>query len=66
MANIETVEEHCKHKDCSYRKHSPVIGDYCDYIGAHQESRRCRISKCDKYTTEKVYFPKDDWTKRLF
>ena len=61
---METVRTHCKHKDCSYRKyldHTP----YCDYIGATGRPRNCPISKCDKYTTEKVYFP-FDWTKKEF
>lgn len=63
---IETVNEHCKHKDCSYRKalsHGRWTY-YCDYIGATGHSRNCPISECDKYTNEPVTFPFDDWVRR--
>lgn len=63
---IETVKEHCKHIDCSYRKYIGKWTPYCDYIGATGVSRGCKISECDKYTTEKVYFPFDEWTKKEF
>ena len=65
---IETVAEHCKHPDCSYRKviQTGAWIPMCDYIGATGESRKCKISECDKYTTEKVHFPYDEWDKKEF
>ena len=63
---IERVATHCKHKDCSYRKLLDSWLPYCDYIGATGRSRGCPISQCDKYTTEKVIFPFDEWTKKEF
>ena len=63
---IETVEKDCKHPDCSYRRLLGSWLPYCDYIGATGESRKCQISECDKYTTEVVYFPNDEWTKKEF
>ena len=65
---METVNKDCKHKDCSYRK---VLEygrwtEYCDYIGATGESRKCRISECDKYTNKPVSFPFDEWVKKEF
>lgn len=48
----ETVEKHCKHKDCKYRSR---VSNYpcCDYILAIGEPRGCAISKCDKYESGK-------------
>lgn len=66
MNEVETVKTHCKHKNCSYRKLLDSWLPYCDYIGATGRSRGCPISKCDKYTTEKVIFPFDEWTKKEF
>ena len=66
MSMIEEVKTHCKHKDCSYRKLLDSWLPYCDYIGATGRSRGCPISQCDKYTTEKVNFPFDEWTKKEF
>ena len=65
---IETVNKHCKHKDCSYRKVLQVgcWTEYCDYIGATGHSRGCKISECDKYTTEVVIYPFDEWAKKEF
>lgn len=63
---IETVLRHCKHRDCSYRKTLDIGIPYCDYIGATGHSRKCKISQCDKYTTEPVYYPFDEWTKKEF
>ena len=57
----ETVQEHCKHPDCSYRKTMSSIIPYCDYIGATGKRRGCKISECNKYTTSKVYYPAADW-----
>lgn len=50
MNVIETVEEHCQHKDCLYRlildsKRTP----FCGYILIEERMRGCRISECDKY-----------------
>lgn len=60
MEEHETVAEHCKHPDCSYRRQIEAgYTPYCDYIGATGQARRCKISECDKYTTEKVVFPQD-------
>lgn len=66
QTKMETVAKDCKHKDCSYRKKFHGWTPYCDYIGATGKSRGCKISECDKYTTEKVIFPRDDWTKKEF
>ena len=63
---IETVNKHCKHKDCSYRKLLGQWTEYCDYIGATGHSRGCKISECDKYTTEVVVYPFDEWIKKEF
>ena len=60
---METVKNDCKHPDCSYRKILDTWIPYCDYIGATGHSRGCKISECDKYTTEKVKYPRDEWTK---
>ena len=62
--SIEYVSTHCKHKDCSYRKLLGTWIPYCDYIGATGKSRGCKISECDKYTTDPVWFPFDEWTKK--
>lgn len=50
MKKIETVKEHCKHKDCIYRRHISG-GDVpiCFYAAIMFETRKCKISKCDKY-----------------
>lgn len=46
---IETVAEHCKHKDCVYR--TTILGyiPICGYCLIEEHSRGCRISRCDKY-----------------
>ena len=62
----ETVRSHCKHRDCSYRKYLDGHTPYCDYIGATGRSRGCEISECDKYTTERVHFPFDEWDTKEF
>ena len=48
MVKVETVAEHCKHKDCVYRCDISG-GTICGYILYEGEPRRCAISKCDKY-----------------
>lgn len=50
---METVKEHCKHKDCAYRGHvSPMntsTDETCDYVLLEGHPRGCPISQCDKY-----------------
>lgn len=50
MQEVETVAEHCKHEDCIYRSYidggaTPI----CFYAVIKCESRKCKISECDKY-----------------
>jgi hypothetical protein len=59
----ELVADICP-KDCSYRRHFHGCTVYCDYIGATGHSRNCKISECDKYTTEKVEYPETFWVTR--
>lgn len=49
---VETVKEHCKHKDCVYRG-TVNFQPCCDYILFEKHSRGCGISDCDKYRTGK-------------
>ena len=47
---VETVARHCRHTDCVYRQSidggsTPI----CGYILVENESRKCKISECDKY-----------------
>lgn len=52
MEVIETVEEHCKHKDCVYRLIlDSRLTPFCGYILIEERSRNCKISECDKYRT---------------
>lgn len=61
----ETVKNHCKHEDCIYRSYidggsTPI----CFYAVVAGESRKCRISECDKYVGGKrikPYMTKDDF-----
>lgn len=48
---IETVKEHCKHKDCYYRMAlaSGYKTEICAYALMEYKARRCAISQCDKY-----------------
>lgn len=48
MQVIETVDEHCKHKDCIYRFRFDRC-DFCNYIVVEGKPRGCSISECDKY-----------------
>ena len=51
MKEVETCAEHCAHPDCVFRR---VIGNdipICFYAVIMQESRKCKISECDKYKT---------------
>ena len=53
---IETVDEHCKHKDCKYRGTIMGLGfgtQWCMYFYITNKLRGCAISECDKYTTGK-------------
>lgn len=43
----ETIKD-CKHEDCIFRSSIPKGGS-CAYIMIAGKSRRCSISKCDKY-----------------
>lgn len=50
MQEVETVAEHCKHEDCIYRSYidggaTPI----CFYAVVACESRKCKISECDKF-----------------
>lgn len=45
---IETVTEHCIHKDCKYRSRSTLI-ESCDYMLVTRRPRGCKISECNKY-----------------
>lgn len=52
MQDVETVEEHCSHKDCVYR----MILDtnrtpFCNYCVIEGEVRGCKISECTRYRT---------------
>ena len=50
---VETVEEHCTHKDCSYRCHLLSYNcDYCNYAVMEGELRGCPISQCTRYTNK--------------
>lgn len=54
MEVIETVEEHCKHKDCVYRLTFDTNGTpYCNYCVMEQMVRGCKISECTRYRTGK-------------
>lgn len=48
----ETVDKHCKHKDCKYRG---WVGGCrsCDYLLITGKLRDCNISECDKYESGK-------------
>ena len=51
---IETVKEHCRHKDCIYRGQidagwTPI----CTYAMVEGRARGCKISECDKYKSGK-------------
>lgn len=45
---VETVREHCQHKDCKYRS-AAYVGETCDYMLVTGKPRNCNISVCDKY-----------------
>lgn len=49
---IETVKEHCRHRDCVYRL--PLSGakhetEFCNYICMAGHPRGCPISECTRY-----------------
>lgn len=48
---IETVKEHCVHKDCKYRCNIARQTICCVYILKEHKPRGCGISDCDKYKT---------------
>ena len=49
-------------KECKHRVvEEQSWGEYNEYC-----DRKCKISECDKYTNEPVYFPFDEWTKKEF
>ena len=70
MQDIETVDEHCKHKDCIYRFRLTTYScDFCNYCVVTGEARRCPISQCDKYVkgTKKVRMTSEGlWFDWLF
>lgn len=45
---IETVKEHCRHKDCKFRG-SASGTPCCDYAIRRHQLRGCRISECTRY-----------------
>lgn len=45
---VETVREHCKHKDCRYRGSINGV-PWCMYLMVTDHVRGCDISSCDKY-----------------
>ena len=53
-AKVETVAEHCKHKDCRYRARLSFVDDACFYMFYTNKPRGCSISKCDKYKAGKI------------
>lgn len=63
---IETVREHCKHKDCAYRGHlsntHPSTCPTCDYILFEHRSRNCKISECQYYRKGKRHVTSDVWS----
>ena len=54
MEFIETVEEHCKHRDCAYRMKFMHHMDMCGYLTIEGHPRECSISECDKYRRGKL------------
>lgn len=50
---VETVREHCKHKDCKYRGSINGV-PWCMYLFVTGNVRKCDISKCDKYEKGKL------------
>lgn len=53
MSEVETVEEHCQHKDCVYRCRLTYDCDFCNYAVMEGRLRGCPISQCDKYNNTK-------------
>lgn len=53
MQEVETVDAHCKHPDCGYRCHLEGQSYYCGYCLIEKHSRGCKISECDKYTSNR-------------
>ncbi len=51
MKEIETCEQYCKHEDCVYRRLVGVGTPICFYAAIMRESRKCKISECNKYRT---------------
>lgn len=50
---IETVAEHCIHKDCKYRR-KIAFTDACFYLYYTGNRRNSLISNCDKYASGKI------------
>lgn len=50
---VETVAEHCKHKDCMFRSLLSST-PYCAYLAVTKHPRGCSISECDKYQKGKA------------
>lgn len=50
MDIVETVDEHCEHKDCVYRMRLDAYGrEFCNYCVMEYQLRGCPISKCTRY-----------------
>lgn len=56
---IELCATHCRHEDCIYRGFLyGTFTPFCDYISVMGESRKCKISECDKYKSGKKVQPR--------
>lgn len=63
VAMGQTVNEHCKHKDCIYRLSLNTTTQCCFYAVIEGRARRCKISECDKY---RAGTRKANFTKKVF
>lgn len=58
--DIETVNKHCKHKDCRYRGRFSFVDEACFYMYYTGVPRGCPISECNRYKPGKI-----KWTLHL-
>ena len=65
MQEIETVETHCKFKDCVHRGMLSGKVPFCGYILNTEQSRGCDISKCDKCKKSRGRKPEIDKTASI-
>lgn len=49
MDVIETVDEHCTHKDCIYRMRFGLGSEFCAFMLVESVPRGCPISRCTRY-----------------